>query len=96
MINIPVAHKKNCRSIGVIFGDIGTSPLYVYNTIFDDFQSTVPTEADVLGACSCVLWTLTLIVLLKYIIIVLLADDNGEGGAALTVFVARKTHLDIK
>lgn len=56
-------------------GDIGTSPLYVYSTIFDK----QPTEEDVLCATSLIFWSITLVVMVKYVFIVLLADDNGEG-----------------
>lgn len=57
-------------------GDLGTSPLYVYSTIFDK----KPSHDDVLCATSLIFWSITLVVLLKYVFIVLLADDNGEGG----------------
>lgn len=56
-------------------GDIGTSPLYVYSTVFQE----PPTPEDVLCAASLVFWAITLIVLGKYVFIVMLADDNGEG-----------------
>lgn len=56
-------------------GDIGTSPLYVYSTIF----SNQPSKLDVLCAASLVFWSITLVVLVKYVFIVLHADDNGEG-----------------
>ena len=65
-----------CRALGIVYGDIGTSPLYVFNNIF---LNQVPTKNDVLGATSLILWTIVLIVLIKYSLIVLLADDNGEG-----------------
>lgn len=64
------------QSIGVIYGDIGTSPLYVYSSTF----TSEPNRADLLGALSLVIWTLTLIVTIKYVCIVLLADDQGQGG----------------
>ena len=60
----------------VIYGDIGTSPLYVYSSTF----SSEPSHDDLLGALSLIIWSLTLIVSVKYIIIVLKADDEGEGG----------------
>jgi KUP system potassium uptake protein len=56
-------------------GDIGTSPLYVYSTVFWE----PPAELDVLCAASLVFWSITLVVLVKYVLIVMLADDNGEG-----------------
>jgi KUP system potassium uptake protein len=64
------------QSVGVIYGDIGTSPLYVYSSTF----SANPEKADLLGALSMIIWTLTLIVTVKYVFLVLRADDNGEGG----------------
>lgn len=64
------------QSVGVIYGDIGTSPLYVYSSTF----SSEPSHDDLLGALSLIIWTLTLMVSVKYITIVLRADDEGEGG----------------
>ncbi|GAB3963808.1 KUP/HAK/KT family potassium transporter [Spirosoma terrae] len=64
-------------SIGIVFGDIGTSPLYTYKAIFGD---RILTENLVLGAFSAVFWTLTFQTTLKYVIITLNADNNGEGG----------------
>lgn len=67
---------NSCRGLGIVYGDIGTSPLYVFQNIFLEVE---PTKNDVLGATSLVLWTIVLIVLVKYSLVVLLADDNGEG-----------------
>lgn len=64
------------QSVGVIVGDIGTSPLYVYSSTF----SSSPSYDDLLGALSLIIWTITLMVSVKYVIIVLRADDEGEGG----------------
>ena len=64
------------QSVGVIYGDIGTSPLYVYSSTFRED----PSHADLLGALSLIIWTLTLMVSIKYVLIVLRADDEGEGG----------------
>ncbi|KAL8772316.1 MAG: hypothetical protein Q9209_002528 [Squamulea sp. 1 TL-2023] len=64
------------QSIGVIYGDIGTSPLYVYSSTF----TSNPSYDDLLGALSLIIWTVTLMVSVKYVIIVLRADDEGEGG----------------
>jgi KUP system potassium uptake protein len=65
-------------TLGIIFGDIGTSPLYTFQTILKEGGSA--TEELVLGAISCVFWTLTLQTTFKYIIITLQADNKGEGG----------------
>ncbi|MCJ1306477.1 hypothetical protein MMC25_000120 [Agyrium rufum] len=64
------------QATGVIYGDIGTSPLYVYSSTF----SSPPSYDDLVGALSLIIWTLTLIVTVKYVFIVLRADDEGEGG----------------
>jgi len=64
-------------ALGIIYGDIGTSPLYVLKAIVGD-QSI--NEIIVLGGLSCVLWTLTLQTTLKYVILTLRADNHGEGG----------------
>ncbi|KAF2788544.1 potassium transporter [Melanomma pulvis-pyrius CBS 109.77] len=67
-------------SIGVIYGDIGTSPLYVYSSTF----TSPPNHADLLGALSLVIWSLTLMVTVKYVLIILRADNDGEGGTFST------------
>jgi KUP system potassium uptake protein len=64
-------------ALGIIYGDIGTSPLYVLNAIT---KGRVITEELVLGALSCVIWTLTLQTTIKYVILTLNADNRGEGG----------------
>ncbi len=64
-------------ALGIIYGDIGTSPLYVLNAIIRD---KVITEELILGALSCVIWTLTLQTTVKYVILTLKADNRGEGG----------------
>ncbi|KAG1370244.1 hypothetical protein COCNU_15G006100 [Cocos nucifera] len=64
------------QSIGVVYGDIGTSPLYVYASTFTD---GIKETEDLLGALSLILYTLILIPLLKYVLIVLWANDNGDG-----------------
>ena len=76
-------------SIGIIFGDIGTSPLYVFKAIF---HQEIIEESLILGSLSCIFWTLTLQTTIKYVIITLRADNNGEGGIlSLYSLVRRKT-----
>jgi KUP system potassium uptake protein len=64
-------------ALGIIYGDIGTSPLYVFNSIITD---KVINEALIIGALSCIIWTLTLQTTLKYVVLILRADNKGEGG----------------
>ena len=68
------------QSLGVVYGDLSTSPLYVYKSTFADDIQHSETNEEIYGVLSFVFWTLTLIPLLKYVFIVLKADDNGEGG----------------
>ncbi|KAJ1283770.1 hypothetical protein BS78_03G151900 [Paspalum vaginatum] len=68
------------QSCGVVYGDLSTSPLYVYKGTFSGSLHRFIDEETVFGVFSVVFWTLTLIPLLKYVFIVLSADDNGEGG----------------
>ncbi|WPH00077.1 potassium transporter 19 [Acrodontium crateriforme] len=65
------------QSIGVIYGDIGTSPLYVYSSVFG---STAPTRENLIGVLSLVIWSLIAMVTIKYVLIILHADNDGEGG----------------
>jgi KUP system potassium uptake protein len=65
------------QALGVVFGDLGTSPLYVYPTIQ---LGDSPSEDDFLGVLSIIFWTMTLVSVIKYVFIVLEADDHGEGG----------------
>ncbi|XP_043703369.1 potassium transporter 6-like [Telopea speciosissima] len=68
------------QSLGVVYGDLSTSPLYVYKSAFAEDIHHSETNEEIFGVLSFVFWTLTLIPLLKYVFIVLRANDNGEGG----------------
>ncbi|KAG6556338.1 hypothetical protein Mapa_002281 [Marchantia paleacea] len=78
---VPVAAllRLAFQSLGIVYGDLGTSPLYVYRSTFPNGLRE-DHEHEVLGALSLIIFTLTLIPLIKYMFIVLRADDNGEGG----------------
>ncbi|KAK5124559.1 hypothetical protein LTR85_001776 [Meristemomyces frigidus] len=69
------------QSIGVIYGDIGTSPLYVFSGVFTKGE---PSRRDVIGVLSLIIWSLLIMVTLKYVIIILNADNEGEGGTFST------------
>ncbi|KAK9108012.1 hypothetical protein Syun_024023 [Stephania yunnanensis] len=68
------------QSLGVVYGDLSTSPLYVYKSTFAEDIRHSETNEEIYGVLSFVFWTITLVPLLKYVLIVLRADDNGEGG----------------
>ncbi|MDX2049347.1 MAG: KUP/HAK/KT family potassium transporter [Chitinophagaceae bacterium] len=75
-------------ALGIIYGDIGTSPLYVFNAIISD---RVITQDLIVGSLSCILWTITLQTTIKYVILILRADNRGEGGTfALYALVRRR------
>ncbi|MEO8581565.1 MAG: KUP/HAK/KT family potassium transporter [Patescibacteria group bacterium] len=67
-------------ALGVVYGDIGTSPLYAIKEIFFGHGEMATSPANVLGVISLVFWSLTVIVTLKYVVLVLRADSDGEGG----------------
>ena len=73
--------RLTLAALGVVFGDIGTSPLYAFRTCFDELHGTLPTEENVLGLLSLIVWALTAVITVKYVMIILRADNHGEGGA---------------
>lgn len=75
-------------TLGIIYGDIGTSPLYVLKAIVGD--AAIDREV-VLGGLSCIVWTLTLQTTIKYVLITLRADNNGEGGIFALYTLVRRT-----
>ncbi|KAF6137581.1 hypothetical protein GIB67_031860 [Kingdonia uniflora] len=80
------------QSLGVVYGDLGTSPLYVF---YNTFPHGINHSEDVIGALSMIIYSLTLIPLLKYVFVVLRANDNGQGGTfALYSLLCR--HAKIK
>ncbi|KAI7733817.1 hypothetical protein M8C21_008936 [Ambrosia artemisiifolia] len=82
------------QSLGVVYGELSTSPLYVYKSAFAEDIHHSESNEEIFGVLSFVFWTLTLIPLLKYVFIVLRADDNGEGGTfALYTLLCRHARV---
>ncbi|MGC0394916.1 KUP system potassium uptake protein [Bradyrhizobium sp. USDA 241] len=79
-------------SIGVVYGDIGTSPLYAFREAVTaaSGHDGLPTAAAVLGVLSLILWALIIVVTLKYVVILLRADNNGEGGTLALMALAQR------
>jgi KUP system potassium uptake protein len=75
-------------AIGVVYGDIGTSPLYTIKEIFGESTGIALTHPNIVGAISAVFWALMFIVTLKYIVLVLRADNRGEGGVMALLALA--------
>lgn len=85
---LPVA----LAAMGVVFGDIGTSPLYTMKEVFNAHHGLAVTPDNVLGVLSLVFWALTVVVSLKYVVFIMRADNRGEGGImALTSLALRTT-----
>lgn len=82
-------------ALGVVYGDIGTSPLYTVKEVFSESTGIALTAPNIIGAISAIFWALMLVVTLKYVILVLRADNRGEGGImallALAVSTAQNT-----
>src|SRR3970040_1485190 len=77
-------------TLGIIYGDIGTSPLYVMKAIL---SNSIINADIVLGGISCVFWTLTLQTTIKYVLITLSADNHGEGGIFALYALVKKTKI---
>jgi KUP system potassium uptake protein len=87
------AWKLALPALGVVYGDIGTSPLYTLTECFHGDHAVAPTPANVLGVISLVFWALTFTVTIKYLVFILRADNEGEGGilALLALALPKKT-----
>jgi len=78
-------------ALGIVYGDIGTSPLYALRECFHGEYGIAPLPANVLGVLSLMFWSLILIVSLKYLTVILRADNNGEGGVLALMALASST-----
>lgn len=89
---VPFGALGIVMAIGIVYGDIGTSPLYVMKSIIENLPAGQLARPDyIIGAVSCVIWTLTIQTTIKYVILTLRADNNGEGGIlALYALIRQK------
>ncbi|MDR3556008.1 MAG: KUP/HAK/KT family potassium transporter, partial [Syntrophobacteraceae bacterium] len=80
-------------ALGIVYGDIGTSPLYAVKECFHGLHAIAPSALNILGVLSLVFWSLTMVVTVKYVAFILRADNRGEGGiyALLALIPADKT-----
>ncbi|PHT38607.1 Potassium transporter 5 [Capsicum baccatum] len=93
VLGTSVMLKLAFQSLGVVYGDIGTSPLYVFSSIFG---GGIKHEEDVLAALSLIFYTITVIPVIKYALIVLAANDNGDGGTfALYSLICRYSKVGL-
>lgn len=86
--------KLALGALGVVFGDIGTSPLYALKECFHASHGLEPTMDNVLGILSLIFWSLTIIVSLKYIAFIMRADNNGEGGIMALLALTLRTETE--
>jgi KUP system potassium uptake protein len=93
----PRSHTVNALAVaalGVVFGDIGTSPLYAVQAVFNINGGAVkPTEGDVYGVISLIAWSLTLMVSIKFVTFIMRADNEGEGGVMALFALLRRAGL---
>ncbi len=82
--------RLSLGAVGVVFGDIGTSPLYAFRETFAGHHKLEPSPANVLGVLSLIFWSMMLVVTIKYVAIIMRADNKGEGGSlALLALISR-------
>jgi KUP system potassium uptake protein len=94
-VHLGTGSNVTIAALGVVFGDIGTSPLYSVRQSLIDFGDL--SERAILGALSLIVWALVLIVTIKYVLVIMRADNRGEGGLlALTALVLRRTSRSSK
>lgn len=94
-VETPTVHggvaAAGLAALGVVFGDIGTSPLYALKTVFTiDGGAVKATESDVYGVVSLMFWSITIIVSIKYLGVLMRADNNGEGGVMALAALAQR------
>src|SRR3712207_5839190 len=100
----PAAHhpqgslaKLMVGAIGIVYGDIGTSPIYAFRETFAGHHPLTPDAVHIYGVLSLIFWSMMLVVSLKYVTIIMRADNKGEGGSlALLALINRVTQGDRK
>lgn len=87
-------HRLTIGALGVVFGDIGTSPLYTLKECFNVSESLALSTVNILGILSFIFWSITIVISVKYVTLIMRADNNGEGGIlALMALALRKSGL---
>jgi KUP system potassium uptake protein len=88
-------HKLAIAAIGIVYGDIGTSPIYAFRETFSGHHTLVPDQLHIWGVLSLIFWSMIVIVTIKYVTVIMRADNKGEGGSlALLALINRS--LDTK
>lgn len=90
---VPFGIMGVVMAIGIVYGDIGTSPLYVMKAIVNGLPNSMRSDPEyIIGAISCIIWTLTLQTTIKYVVVTLRADNRGEGGILSLFALIRKKY----
>ena len=87
----PIRASALLAVLGVVYGDIGTSPLYAFKASLDHFSATGVAEFEVLGILALIFWSLIVIVTIKYVFLVMRADNKGEGGILALMALAQRS-----
>ncbi len=82
--------------LGVVYGDIGTSPLYAFQTVLALFPKHHASDGEILGCLSLIFWSLFLIVTVKYVLLIMRADNRGEGGILALMALAQRTAVNAR
>jgi KUP system potassium uptake protein len=80
-------------ALGVVFGDIGTSPLYALRETVRATSSAIPDRLSIFAAASMIVWSLVLVVTVKYVVLIMRADNDGEGGVLALAALAHRSHI---
>ena len=84
-------YKLAVGAIGIVFGDIGTSPIYAFRETFAGHHTLMPDQLHIYGVLSLIFWSMMIIVTLKYVTIIMRADNKGEGGSLALLALINRT-----
>ncbi len=89
-------HKLAIAAIGIVYGDIGTSPIYAFRETFAGHHTLTPDRLHIYGVLSLIFWSMMIIVTLKYVTVVMRADNKGEGGSLALLALINRSMTDRK
>jgi KUP system potassium uptake protein len=89
-------YKLAIGAIGIVFGDIGTSPIYAFRETFAGHHTLVPDRLHIYGVLSLIFWSMMIIVTLKYVTVIMRADNKGEGGSLALLALINRTTSDTR
>ena len=84
-------YKLAIGAIGIVFGDIGTSPIYAFRETFAGHHTLIPDQLHIYGVLSLIFWSMMIIVTLKYVSVIMRADNKGEGGSLALLALINRT-----